>query len=83
MLSVKGQAAFIRVFGYSFKDEGEWEILFDLFSEKENKLVSKHFAYYRSPTIEPIHRHSWYVVAFNDDPRYPLIETLDKIAALC
>lgn len=77
MFSANGQKEIIRVFKYENKIVSEWKVCFELYSESEGKFISKHFAYIRS--LDSIHRHAFYKVRFNDNPRYPLIEQIEAI----
>jgi len=78
MFSAKGQKEIIKVFKYENKAKNEWKVCFELYSESERKFISKHFAYIRS--LSDLHRHAFYKVSFNNNPRYPLIEQMESAA---
>ncbi len=75
------QNEIIRIYGYELKKakkKKEYKIKFDLFSEEEKRLATKYFAYLAIVDSEErmFHRHHFYSVTFNDNPRHPLIEEL-------
>jgi ribonuclease HI len=74
MFPAAGQQEIIRVYrkGAGYRT-GDSKIYFEVFSEAEQRYVSKHFAYTSVDNEIELHRHHHYRVQFNDNPKYPII----------
>lgn len=76
-----GQTEIIRIYRIQpRKASAAWmnKLVFDVFSPATSEYVAVHYAY-ASSRIE-VHRHGSYEATFNDDTRFPCIETLRAVS---
>jgi ribonuclease HI len=79
MFEACGQETVIRIYRkiplFQFKRK-DCKIIFESVSEETGKSTSKHFAYTSHEIEDGLHRSHLYRVRFNDNPQYPIIETV-------
>lgn len=77
LFAAQGQKEVVRIYRKDsiYRNKRiEWKIYFEVFSEMENRYVSKNFAYTSPKNEGNLHRSHSYRVQFNDNPKYPIIE---------
>lgn len=74
LFPARGQEEIIHVYRKGLTGRDGNHVRFDLYSELEQRFVSKHLAYTSAELSLTLHRHHLYRVKFNDDPMKPIIE---------
>lgn len=73
------QQLVIRIYRYSLTGKTDYKIFFDLFSEEKNDFVGKYHAYINKDQKSKVHRHQLCRVSFNNNVKYPIIETIELL----
>ena len=79
LFPAKGKKVIIRIYKHLPINKEEYEISFDLFSKRKNKLIRKYYAYASNEEKKEIHLRNYYKVEFNEDSKYPIFYVIEKI----
>lgn len=76
LFPARGQEATIHVYRSALVNKTDHKIFFNLYSEERQSFAEKFVAYTNPERAVDLHRGHSYKVRFNDNPKYPLIETV-------
>ena len=76
LFPARGQEIVIRVYRSGFVGKSVHKIFFDLYSEDKKEFAEKFRAYAEPVQAAELHRGHCYRVRFNDNPKYPVIESV-------
>lgn len=76
LFPARGQEAIIRVYRSGIVGRSGHRIIFDLYSEEKAEYVAKYRAYTTPELALNLHRGHSYRVRFNDNPKNPMIESI-------
>lgn len=73
LFPASNQKSIIRIYIIGFKTKDLLKITFDIFDPEKNIHGAKHYAYIKSKDYQILHRHKYYLVKFNNDPKFPIV----------
>lgn len=68
-----GQKLIIRIYIISIRTKDLYKITFEVFDVKTKLHKEKHYAYVNLKEGNKLHRHQYYQVIFNKNPKFPLV----------
>jgi ribonuclease HI len=80
LFEARGQTVTLRVYRTAHRKLGRGgvtRLVFELFSETSNAFVAVYYAY--APAATVLHRNHCYKATFNENPRYPMVESLSEV----